>query len=50
MFGVEADQERERVEAEGLPTVRPPGVVGVVATATEVVAVTAPFEFVAVRV
>ena len=50
LFGVDTDHERERVEVEGLPTVKLPGAVGAVATWTVVVAVEVPFAFVAVRV
>jgi hypothetical protein len=49
-FGDDAVHARERVEVEGLPTVKEPGEVGAVATVTVVVAVTLPFAFVAVRV
>ena len=49
-MGVELAHARERVEVVGLPTVKLPGAVGAVATATLVVAVLVPFAFVAVRV
>ena len=50
MFGVELAHARDRVEVEGLPTVKLPGAVGAVATWILVVAVEVPFVFVAVRV
>ena len=49
-MGVEADQDREVVEAVVPVTLNEPGAVGAVATETVVVAVVVPLEFTAVRV
>ena len=50
MFGVEADQDRDVVEAVVPVTLNEPGAVGAVATFTVVVAVEVPLLFTAVRV
>jgi hypothetical protein len=50
LFGVEADQDRDVVEAVVPVTLGEPGAVGAVATKTIVVAVEVPFAFVAVSV
>jgi hypothetical protein len=50
LFGVEADQDREVVEAVVPVTLSEPGAVGVVATETVLVAVVVPLPLTAVRV